>query len=287
GADGGVSYWSPERGSLPAFAGQVRRSGRLRRLGLLLDPAFGVGFLAGYGKDAQAAVFSPATATTSGAAAIGAPLGDREIYRFLELDGFAPDGSLVLLVELRGRNVHPKRIKAQVWAKDGTIVMAPAATASTGAGTAPAYSVTTTQALLAQTPDGTTSILAPGDTLGSAGRVVSVEQHAAAAGVVAFVALVEDRAHDVGRGDAGRITVLEKGTPAGEPALAPVEGQLAAGRDTVAYVRADRIVVRGRGDVRRVAFPRGMRFADPSVLPLDIARRRVVAHAPSPSEAGH
>jgi hypothetical protein len=286
GSRGGVFYWSAERGPLTAFTGDVRRSGRLRKLGLALSPDAGVGFLAGRNTSTYAAVFSPATATTSIAATVGAAVDERQIYRFLELKGFTPDGSVDLFVELRGRHVHPTRIKTEVWAKDGVIVVPPAASPSRAAVTSSEYAVTATQALLAETPDGTTSIVAPGDVLEGAGRVVTVEQHAAAAGVVAFVALVDGGAHVVGRWDAGRITVLERGTTDGQPALAPLEGQLAAGRDAVAYVRDEHVEVRSRGSARRIAFPRGSRFAGPSVIRLELAgRRRVVAHASYQSES--
>ena len=275
GREGGIFYWSPERGSVTVFSDDLRRSSRLRRLGLALDASFGVGFLAGR-TSAYAGVWSPVTGMISTAASIGAAVGERQIYRFLELKGFAPDGSLDLFVEPRGH--RPLRSRAEVWAKDGVIVTAPAPpTAPAPASTAP-YVVTATQALLARTGEETTSLLAPGDVLGSAGRVVTVERHAAGDGVVAFVALTDSDARVVGQWRNGKIKVLETAEADGETALAPFDGQLAAGRAGVAYVRGQDVALR-RGGLQLLKLPARKRFADPGLVRLDIAGHRVVVRA--------
>jgi hypothetical protein len=199
-----VSYWSPATGTLTVAEGNFRRTTRVRRLGVAMDPRVGVAYLrASTGSATGAFLWSVADRVTSKLAAIGSVVEDRSIRRFHGPIVFEDDGAVAFEVDLRGSQ-RPRNLRTYVRAKDGRLT-------PTGRPAEPEsrpLRLDRRGALFVVAGEAVTPFVRPGDSLVGGGTVASVESHAAHGDGVAAVVTLREGGEAVVRRRGARLVPL-------------------------------------------------------------------------------
>lgn len=206
----GVSYWSPATGTVTVAGGRFKRTASVR-LGLAIDPRFGVAYLrSGGGSPRGAFLWSVSGRTTSKLAAVGDAVGDRSIRRFRGALVFADDGAVAFEADLKGRKT-PRNLRTWVRAKDGvlTAIDAPAGPA-TGF-----VRLDRRGALFVADGERVAPLLRPGDPIAGGGTVASVESHVAHGDDVAAVVALNEGGEAVVRRRGTRLVALKLEPDAG------------------------------------------------------------------------
>jgi hypothetical protein len=188
GLTGDVSFWSPDSGTVVFSQGNLGSSATVR-LGLALDPRFGVAFTARTTSATGAFLWSVRTRTTSILARVGGRVGDALITRFRGQIAFLEDGTVTFRANL-GRGTPPLRRSAGwVHAKDGVLELTSKPVLAVVAG--PTSRIESVGAVFAIDGGVARRLIGPGDRIAGGGTVASVESHAARDGGVAAVVTTE------------------------------------------------------------------------------------------------